>query len=130
MIVLDASVVVEVVLGTRASDGILPRLYRPGETLHAPHLVDLEVTQVLRRYVAMGVLRAERAVGALQLLLGLPIHRYPHQHLVTRIWQLRLNLTAYDAAYVALAEALRAPLLTADARLAAAPGHGAEIELV
>jgi predicted nucleic acid-binding protein len=129
VIVLDASVAVEVVLGTQVGERILPRLYRRGETLHAPHLLDLEVIQVLRRYVALRMVREERAAGALRLLLDLPLRRYAHDALAERIWQLRRNLTAYDAAYVALAEALRAPLLTADARLAAAPGHKAEIEL-
>ena len=82
------------------------------------------------RYWNAGELDDERGAQALDDLADLPIHRYPHDLLLPRIWELRANLTAYDAAYVALAEALGAPLLTRDARLAAAPGHEARIEVV
>jgi len=88
------------------------------ESLHAPHLLDLEVVQVLRRYAASGALSGERALLALQDLSALDLERYPHEPLLGRIWQLRKKMSAYDAAYVALAEALDAPLLTFDARLA------------
>jgi predicted nucleic acid-binding protein len=99
-------------------------------SLHAPHLLDVEVAQVLRRYAARGELTAARGVEALADLAAFPLTRYPHDLLLARIWALRENLTAYDAAYVALAEALRAPLVTRDERLASAPGHRATIELV
>jgi predicted nucleic acid-binding protein len=98
--------------------------------LHAPHVLDLEVAQVLRRYVRAGELRPGRAAEALNDLTALRIERYPHHLFLTRIWSLRENATAYDACYLALAEALDAPLLTSDRRLATVPGHGAVIRLV
>ena len=100
-----------------------------GETTHVPTLIHLEVAQVLRRYVARGEVTPARATLALDLLIGFPVERYTHEPLLTRIWELRKNLTAYDAAYVALAEGLRAPLVTCDARLANAPGIRASVEL-
>ncbi len=106
------------------------RLFDPDETLHAPHLIDVEVAQVLRRYAATGQIDPERCRAALTDLGAFSLRRYPHDFLLPRIWELRDNLTAYDAAYVALAEALDAPLLTRDRRLAAAPGHDARVELV
>jgi predicted nucleic acid-binding protein len=106
------------------------RLFAPGRTLHAPHLMDVEVAQVIRRYAANGEIDDERGRMALADLLDFPLRRYPHDFLLSRIWDLRNNLTAYDAAYVALAEALDAPLLTRDRRLAAAAGHRAQVELV
>ncbi len=130
MIVVDASVVVEVLLRVPGAERLQARLAGAGERLCAPALLDVEVAQALRRYAARGELGAERGQEAIELLAAFPLVRYPHAPLLARIWELRSNLTAYDAAYVALAEALRAPLLTADARLAGAPGHGAEIELV
>ncbi len=98
--------------------------------MSAPHLIDLEVAQVLRRYTLSGDLGPDRAAEALQDFLDLPIERYPHDLFLTRIWQMRHNVTAYDAAYIALAEALDAVLLTTDARLAAAGGHEAKVEVV
>lgn len=130
MIVVDASVVVEVLLRTPAADAIAERLFTPRETLHAPHLMDVEVAQVLRRYVARGELQPEHGRALVALLAQFPITRHAHQPLLARIWTLRDNLTAYDAAYVALAEGLRAPLLTRDERLAAAPGALASVELI
>ncbi len=106
------------------------RLFEPGQTLHAPHLLDVEVAQVLRRYAGSGVLDQVRAEEAFEDLLDLPLRRYPHHVLLPRVWELRNNLTAYDAVYVALAEALDAPLLTRDERLAMAPNHNARIDLV
>ncbi len=105
-------------------------MFAPRQTLHAPHLLDVEVAQVIRRYAASGEIGAERGRIALADLADFPLRRYPHDFLLPRIWALRNNLTAYDAAYVALAEALEAPLLTRDRRLAIAAGHRAQIELV
>ena len=130
MIVLDASAVLEVLLRTPVARAIEARLFAAGESLHAPHLLDVEVAQVLRRYAAAGSLDADRGREALVDLVDLPITRYPHHLFLPRIWELRHNVTAYDAAYLALAEALQAPLLTCDARLAAAPGHRARVEQV
>ncbi len=129
MIVLDASAAVEWLLQTSAGQLIEKRLYSVRESLHAPHLLDIEVTQVLRRLVREGTVPGSRADEAVRDLLDLQITRYPHFVLLPRIWQLRHNLSAYDAAYVVLAEKLGAPLVTRDGRLAAAPGHAAIIEL-
>lgn len=130
MIVLDASAALELVLRTPSGSRIAQRIASPEETLHAPHLLDLEVTQVLRRYEASHMLSSERAEEALSDFVDLDVTRYPHHVLLERIWQLRRNATAYDAAYLALAEALEAILLTTDGRLASAAGHRASIELV
>ncbi len=129
MIVVDASALLEVLLRTSAAEAVEDQLFAPGQTLHAPHLLDVEVAQVIRRYAANGEIDGERGRLALADLADLPLRRYPHDFLLPRIWELRDNLTAYDAAYVALAEALDAPLLTRDRRLAAAAGHHAQIEL-
>jgi predicted nucleic acid-binding protein len=130
VIVTDASVVLELLLRTQAAEGIEARLFDPRETLHAPHLLDVEVAQVLRRYAARGEITAARGSLTLGLLARLPVARYAHEPLLARMWALRANMTAYDAAYVALAEALGATLVTRDERLAAAPGARATIELV
>jgi predicted nucleic acid-binding protein len=130
MIVADASVLLEVLLGTAAAAGLRERLLQGTESLHAPHLVDLEIAQVLRRYCLAGEVKAWRAAEALEDLTDLPLARYSHRPFLSRIWELRGGITAYDAAYVALAEALNAPLLTRDRRLASARGHRAKIELV
>ncbi|MCH6583194.1 MAG: type II toxin-antitoxin system VapC family toxin [Gammaproteobacteria bacterium] len=130
MIVVDASAVLEVLLRTRVGPQIEKRIFAPTQTLHAPHLLDLEVAQVLRRYTASGDIEADRGLEALADLVDLPVTRYPHDPFLSRIWELRHNLTAYDAVYVALAEALSAPLLTRDARLASASGNRAVIEVV
>ncbi len=130
MIIIDASALLEALLRTPVAKALEDRLFDRRETLHAPHLLDIEVAQVIRRYAASGEISSERGRVALADLTGFPIHRYPHDFLLPRIWDLRNNLTAYDAAYIALAEALDAPLLTRDQRLAAAPGHHARVELV
>lgn len=130
MIVVDASAVIEVLLGTPAARRVAERLFDEGETLHAPHLLDVEIAQVLRQYTLAGAFRAERGAEALEDLADFPIARYPHQPFLPRIWELRNNVTAYDAAYLSLAEALAAPLVTRDAKLATAAGHEARIELV
>ncbi len=130
MIVVDASALLEVLLRTPAAPSVEGRLFEPRETLHAPHLVDLEIAQALRRYVASGQISAERGRQALDDLAAVRLRRWPHEPLMPRVWSLRDNLTAYDAAYVALAEALEAPLLTRDRRLASAPGLRARVQIV
>jgi predicted nucleic acid-binding protein len=130
LIVLDSSAVLEVLLRTEAGLQIEDRIFSIEETLHAPHLLDLEVAQVLRRYSASGQMDPERGRQALADLTDLPIIRYPHDLFLPRIWELRHNMTAYDAVYVALAETLPAPLLTRDARLRSAAGHTAAVELI
>jgi predicted nucleic acid-binding protein len=102
---------------------------RPRQTLHAPHLVDVEVTHALRRYAAAGDIDRERGSAALADLADFPVRRYPHTVLLPRVWELRSNFTAYDAVYVALAEALDASLLTRDHRLAAAAKRHVGVKL-
>jgi len=129
VIVVDASALIEVLLRTTVAAGIERRLFDGGVPLFAPEVLDLEVAQVLRRYCASGDVSALRGQEAIDDLVDLPIGRYGHLPLLPRIWSLRQNMTAYDAAYVALAEALNAPLVTRDRRLASAPGHAAVIEV-
>jgi len=130
VIVIDASAALEVVLQTSAAASVSARLFRPRETLHAPHLIDLEIAQILRRHALAHRSQAARCEVALGDWQAFAVRRYPHGALLPRVWELRANLTAYDAAYVALAEALAAPLITRDTRLAGAAGHRATIELV
>ncbi len=122
VIVVDASVVLELLLNRPLAAAVRDRLFRVAETLHAPHLVDVEVLQVLRRYNATRELTNERAAQAVRNHRALPIERYSHEMLVERIWELRRSMTAYDAAYIALAQVLACPLLTADRRLTRAAG--------
>ena len=129
MIVVDASAALEVLLQTPAAPRIEARLFAPGETLHTPHLLDLEVVHVLRRYEAARVIDAQRGHEAIDDLTAWPLVRYPHDLFLGRIWALRHNLTAYDAVYVALAETLQVTLVTCDTRLAASVGHRAIIAL-
>jgi predicted nucleic acid-binding protein len=129
MIVVDASALLEALLHTPAAAAVERRLFCPSETLHAPHLIDVEVAQVVRRHAAAGTIEPDRGRAALADLADIPLRRYPHAFLLPRVWQLRANMTAYDAVYVALAEALDAPLLTRDRRLAAAAGRHARVEL-
>ncbi|HWF92047.1 MAG TPA: type II toxin-antitoxin system VapC family toxin [Terriglobales bacterium] len=129
MIVLDASATVDWLLQTPAGRRIEKRIYARNESLHAPYLLDLEVAQVLRRIAREGLILAQRADQAMEDFLDLRVTRYPHSLLLPRIWHLRHNLSAYDAAYVALAERLNVPLISKDSRLHAAPGHAAQVEL-
>lgn len=129
MIVVDASALIEVLLQTPAASTVERRLFAPGESLHVPHLIDVEAAQVIRHYASRGEISGERGGIALTRLAEMPLRRFPHEVFLPRIWSLRNNLTAYDAAYVALAEAPDAPLLTRDRRLAAASGHRATVEV-
>jgi predicted nucleic acid-binding protein len=130
VIVVDASAVLELLLRTPAAAAVERQLFAEGETLHAPHLIDVETAQVLRRYALAGDIGEERGREALKDLADLPMRRYSHEFLMPRIWELRNNLTAYDAVYVALAEALDAPLVTRDRRLAAAPALRTRVHVV
>jgi predicted nucleic acid-binding protein len=130
VIVLDASAAVDWLVQAAAAQRIESRIFSHNQPLHAPELLDLEVAQVLRRLVWEGALSASRAEQAIQDLLDMRITRYPHSILLPGIWQLRHNLSAYDAAYVVLAEKLGATLLTRDAKLASAAGHSAIVEVV
>jgi predicted nucleic acid-binding protein len=129
VIVLDASAMVDWLLQTPAGQRIEQRIYARNETLHSVHLLDVEFAQVLRRLVRERTLIPRRAEEAMEDLMALRITRYAPVLLLSRIWQLRNNMTAYDAAYVALAEELRAPLITRDQKIAAAPGHAAAVEV-
>jgi predicted nucleic acid-binding protein len=129
MIVLDASAAVEWLLRTPAGQRIEQRTFAREETLHTVHLLDVEFAQVLRRLVRAGTVSTQRAEEALQDLAALRITRYAPILLIPRIWQLRQNLSAYDAAYVALAERLGAPLITRDQKIAVAPTHTAAVEV-
>ncbi len=129
MLVVDASILA-VALADDGPDGDAARARLRGETLTAPELVDLEVASVLRRQNRVGLLDNGRAELALTDLAALPMQRAAHLPLLTRCWELRGNLTAYDAAYVALAEALDATLLTGDRGLAHAAGPTCTIELL
>lgn len=127
VIVVDASIIA-VALADDGPDGETARARLRGEDLTAPELLDLEVASVLRKQHANGALDNRRAALALDDLRAMPIQRAPHRHLLRRCWELRDNLTVYDAAYVALAELLQTLLLTADRRLARAPGPRCDIE--
>ena len=129
MIVVDASVIVTA-LADDGDDGDRVRDRLRDERLIAPHLIDLEVASAWRRLAAAGALDQRRARFALEDLRALRIERAPHGPLLSRCWQLRENLTVYDAAYVALAEVLDVTLLTADTRLAAASAARCEIDVI
>jgi predicted nucleic acid-binding protein len=130
MMVLDASALIELLLGSERGEAIASRIAEPSLSLHVPHLADLEVSQALRRYVREGRLDARDAGAALEDLLSLDLERHGHEQLLDRVWALRQNLTAYDAVYVALAEALDAELLTCDGRLARSPAVAGRAFLV
>ena len=130
MIVVDASALLEFLLQTPLGTRVEARLFRDHEEFHSPHLADVEVTQGLRRLVRTGEVSAGRAADAIADLVDLDLHRHSHLDLLTRAWTLRQNITAYDAMYVALAEALDAPLVTCDVPLTKAPGHRAHIEVI
>jgi predicted nucleic acid-binding protein len=130
LIVLDASALVELVLGTPRGRAVASRIGDPEVSLNVPHLADVEVAQVLRRYVREGGLEEAAGRAGLEILSLLDLERHAHEPLLERVWALRSNLTAYDAVYVALAEALGGRLLTCDSRLARAPGLRGRVDLV
>ena len=130
MIVLDASAAVEILLFTAIGQPEAERLLLNGEQIHAPHLLDVEVGQALRKLAARGEITSERARDALADLTDFPIERHAHDLLLERAWQLRDNVTFYDGAYIALAELLDAEVLTCDARLARSPGIEARIRVL
>ncbi len=129
MIVVDASTLLELLLNASGAARVARRLASAGESLHAPHVVDAEVAQVLRRWSLSAEIAELRAAEAMADFLAIPLTRWAHPPLLNRVWQLRRSISAFDALYVALAEALDVPLLTRDARLARSHGHRARIEL-
>ena len=130
MIVIDASALLEFLLQTPLGARVEARLFQDADEFHSPHLVDVEVTQGLRRLARAGEVSPHRAAEAISDLADLDLHRHAHLDLLARAWRLRENITAYDAMYVALAEALDAPIITCDAPLATAPGHRVHIEVI
>ena len=128
MIVVDTSAVIGVLAGQPRVARLVDRVINDGD-LHAPHLIDVEFQHALRRLVVAGAINDDRAADARMDFANLTIVRYPHVSLADRMWELRHNVTASDAAFLALAEALGAPLVTCDARLARAPGHAASVEV-
>lgn len=129
MLVVDASVLAPA-LADDGADGDRARERLRGQSLTAPELIDLETASVIRRQLRAGRMEARRAGLALDDLLALPLRRAPHRPLLARCWELRENLTTYDAAYVVLAELLGSVLLTADARLAGSPGLRCRVEVL
>lgn len=129
MIVLDASALIELLLLTPPGLKVAERVFGPGTHLHAPELIDLEVTQAVRRYLRAGELETKRGAEVLHDLASIRMRRHRHRPLMTRVWELRENLTAYDAAYVALAEALQATLVTRDQALDSYQ-HRARVEVL
>ena len=133
MLVIDASAATELLLARPAAGAVADRISAHGLDLHAPHLIDVEIVSAVRRLVASGDAAVERGEEAVADLLDLPMARYPHDILLPRIWELRESFSAYDAAYLALAEALTdegVPLLTTDARLARAVRAHTAIEVL
>lgn len=128
LIVLDSSAALEALAGRPVDTALSERLKSAGE-IQAPHLIDVEVLNGLRRLVMRGDMNADRASDARLDFADLAITRYPHLPLIDRMWSLRENLAAHDAVFVALAESLGCPLITCDARMAHAPGLKADIEL-
>jgi predicted nucleic acid-binding protein len=129
VIVVDASALLEVLLNRAAAARLRWRLFAPKETLHAPHLLDVEVLQVLRRYSLRSELSDQDADAVIRIYGSLPIARYTHEPLLERAWQMRANVTAYDAIYIALAEALGAVFVTSDVRLAKSVANHVRVEV-
>lgn len=130
VMVVDASVVVEILCASPLGRTAVARVSAGGGRLQAPHLLGVEVASVLRRLAMTGEIDEARASTAVTRLVQLGVTRFPHEPLLPRVWELRHNLSTYDAMYVALAESLDAPLLTLDGGIARAPGHRAEVQLL
>lgn len=131
MIVVDASVVIPLITSGPGADVVRARLRKVRGSLGAPHLLSVEAAHVIRRLERIGDLDGTRAHTAMEALIKLPIVHYPHEPLLRRMWQLRGHVSAYDAAYLALAEGTRGTLLTRDARLASLSGKvQAAIEVI
>jgi predicted nucleic acid-binding protein len=128
VLVLDTSAVLNVLTAPSPDPDLLARL-ESGRSLHAPHLIDVEFLNSLRRLARVDRVVAERADEIRDDFGRLRLQRYPHGGFANRIWELRHNVSAYDAAYIALAEALACPLVTSDARMAKASGHRADVEV-
>jgi predicted nucleic acid-binding protein len=130
MIVVDASALLEFLLQTSLGARVEARLFGEEDELYAPHLLDVEIAQGLRRLVRTGEVSSGRAEEAIADLTDLDLHRHAHLDLLNRAWKLRDNISAYDAMYLALAEAIEAPIITCDSSLAKAPGHRARIDVI
>lgn len=130
MNVLDASLLIEILVATPLGIRLAAKVLTGDGLLHVPHLLDVEVAQAVRRLTLSGGLDRQRAEAALNVLTDLPLVRHGHVPYISRIWELRFSMTAYDAAYIALAEGLGAVLLTCDGRLARSHGHRARVKLL
>ncbi len=130
MIVVDASAMTEFLLQTPLGARVEARLFSDADEFHAPHLIDVEVAQALRRLVRTGDVGAKRAEEAMADLTDFELRRHAHVDLLARVWELRNNLTSYDATYIALAEALASPLVTCDGPLGTAPGHRVRVDVI
>ncbi|MDX2180257.1 MAG: type II toxin-antitoxin system VapC family toxin [Bryobacteraceae bacterium] len=130
MTVVDCSVLADAIRQTKGGGLVAARIFRRGETLCAPHLLDVELVHTLRRWQMQGRMTLDEGIDAIRTLKSLPIRRFSHEFLLDRIWELRHNYTAYDATYISLAEALDATFVTRDAALVVAPQHRARVELI
>jgi predicted nucleic acid-binding protein len=130
VIVVDASIASEILLGCPGDVAALERLFGTNEDMHAPELFDAEVAHVIRGAWLDGDISNETGEMAISFLRVFPVTRHSHEPLLERVWALRQNVTAYDAMYVALAELLDVPLITRDGRLARSSGHSARIEFI
>ena len=129
-LVVDASAIVDLLIGSPVSGVLFDRFIRSGDVLHAPHSIDVEVAHAVRRLWLRGLISDSAMDDLIVIYPRLNIFRHPLGALLRRIWDLRHNVASYDAAYVALAELLDAPLITRDARLARSSGHAARIEYI
>lgn len=129
MIVLDASAAFALLLRNAAGQRLAVRIVEAGEDVNGPELLDIELAQVLRRHVLRGTLSPGRATAALDAWRDFDVTLHSHDAFLRRVWQMRQNLSAYDAVYVALAESLDVPLITCDRGISRAPGHRARVEV-
>lgn len=130
MIVVDASALLEFLLQTPLGSRVEARLFRDQDEFHSPHLADVEVIQGLRRLVRIGEVSPDRAADVMADLADFDLHRHAHRDLLSRAWKLREHVTTYDAMYIALGEALDAPIVTCDTPLGTAPGHRAHVDVI